>query len=114
MAILDESWIRRRVFELRVRLSVGPAELLTVFQNLNDEQLVQPFMEVKLWLGMEEKEPLPAALETLVTEYRTLRQSGGGVPPALGAPAADVVVPAPAVGTSRVGGGSAWGKKPRS
>merc|ERR1711994_1006846 len=66
-------WLRRRVFELRVMVSIGPSELLSVLQSLDDGQLVLPFTEVKLWLGLEEKEPLPPALEQLVTEYRAVR-----------------------------------------
>lgn len=63
-----DAWVRKRIFQLRVQIS--PELLLTVLENLSVGQLVEPFTEVKMWLGLDENEPLPAALEQLVKEYR--------------------------------------------
>lgn len=71
-----EDWIRRRVFQLRVPLQMGPLELLAVLQSVDDGQLVPPYSEAKMWLGYDEKESLPPALEQLVTEYCALRANG--------------------------------------
>eukprot|EP00933_Yihiella_yeosuensis_P043185 TRINITY_DN37924_c0_g1_i1.p1 TRINITY_DN37924_c0_g1~~TRINITY_DN37924_c0_g1_i1.p1 ORF type:complete len:550 (+),score=174.07 TRINITY_DN37924_c0_g1_i1:217-1866(+) len=67
-------WLRRRVFELRVSLAMGHTELLNVLQTLGDEQLEPPFEEAKLWLGLDETETMPPALEQLITEFREVRQ----------------------------------------
>jgi len=73
------AWLRKRIFQLRVTINIGPSELLSVLQSLDDEKLAPPFTEAKLWLGLEEREPLPAALEQLVTEYRAVRAGGAAV-----------------------------------
>lgn len=64
-------WLRRRIFQLRVH--IGHAELLEVLQALDDEKLQSPFDEVKLWLGMDEVESMPAALVQLITEFKDVR-----------------------------------------
>jgi len=66
-------WLRRRVFQLRVILPVGQAELLEVLQSLDDEKLQPPFEEAKLWLGLDESEIMPSALEQLLTDFRQVR-----------------------------------------
>jgi len=66
-------WLRRRVFQLRVSLPVGQAELLEVLQSLDDEKLQPPFEEAKLWLGLDESETMPSALEQLLTDFRHVR-----------------------------------------
>lgn len=91
-----EDWIRRRVFELRLSLGMSPDVLLATLQNLEDEQLQAPFTEVKLWLGLDEAEPLPAGLDQLVLEFRSAR--GGGVSSSS----------APPAGTSWGGSTSTW------
>jgi len=74
-----DAWLRKRLFQLRVTIALGPKELLSVLQKLDDEQLAPPFAEAKLWLGFDEQEPMPAALEQLMTEYRNVRSSGTAV-----------------------------------
>jgi len=74
-----DAWLRKRLFQLRVTIALGPKELLSVLQQLDDEQLAPPFVEAKLWLGFDEQEPMPAALEQLMTEYRALRSSGTNI-----------------------------------
>lgn len=64
-------WLRRRIYELRVH--IGYAELLEVLQALDDEKLQSPFDEVKLWIGMDEGESMPAALVQLITEFKDVR-----------------------------------------
>jgi len=79
-----ESWYRRRAFELRVGLEMGPGstdQVLEVLKNLQDEQLMPPFTEVKMWLGLDEQEPMPEKLQTLVTEFRNLRSGQEALPP---------------------------------
>merc|ERR1719188_1016512 len=49
-------------------------ELLGVLETLTDEQLAPPYGEAKMWLGLDEGEPLPEALERLVSEFLTRRQ----------------------------------------
>jgi hypothetical protein len=69
-------WLRRRVFELRVPLAdfgMGASDLLGVLQGLNDEQLVPPFSEVKMWLGLDDKQSLDPALAQLVLEFGQIR-----------------------------------------
>lgn len=68
-----KDWIRRRVFELRVQLSISPEQLLNIFQEMEDSQLQAPFTEVKLWLGLDETEPLPVGVDQLVVEFRAAR-----------------------------------------
>jgi len=74
-----DAWLRKRLFQLRVTIALGPKELLSVLQKLDDEQLAPPFAEAKLWLGFDDQEPMPAALEQLMTEYRAVRFSGTAV-----------------------------------
>mmetsp|Transcript_68646 Transcript_68646/g.128054 ORF Transcript_68646/g.128054 Transcript_68646/m.128054 type:complete len:388 (+) Transcript_68646:130-1293(+) len=78
-----ESWYRRRAFELRVGLEarVNSTEVLEVLKTLQDEQLSPPFTEVKMWLGLDEQEPMPEKLQTLVTEFRNLRTGQDVLPP---------------------------------
>eukprot|EP00931_Biecheleriopsis_adriatica_P053965 TRINITY_DN31714_c5_g1_i1.p1 TRINITY_DN31714_c5_g1~~TRINITY_DN31714_c5_g1_i1.p1 ORF type:complete len:545 (-),score=133.07 TRINITY_DN31714_c5_g1_i1:101-1735(-) len=66
-------WLRRRVFQLRVPLAMGHAELLEVLQSLDDEKLQPPFEEAKLWLGLDESEAMPPALAQLITDFRDVR-----------------------------------------
>lgn len=70
-----EAWCRRRFFELRVNLhiTIGASALLGVLQQMTDQQLRSPFEEVKMWVGLDENQPLPKEVETLVTEFRQLR-----------------------------------------
>ncbi|CAK0822814.1 unnamed protein product, partial [Prorocentrum cordatum] len=82
------AWFRRRVFELRVMVPMGPMELLGVLESLTDDQLAPPYAEAKMWLGLDESEPLPAALETLVAEF--LARRGEGSPTASAGAAAGV------------------------
>jgi len=49
-----------------------PGVLASVLSNLTAEQMVPPFTEVKLWLGLDETQGMSPALEQIVTEYRKL------------------------------------------
>mmetsp|Transcript_2395 Transcript_2395/g.4373 ORF Transcript_2395/g.4373 Transcript_2395/m.4373 type:complete len:523 (-) Transcript_2395:153-1721(-) len=66
-------WLRRQVFERRVSLPMGQAELLEVLQNLDDEKLQPPFEEAKLWLGFDESDSINPALERLLMDFRDVR-----------------------------------------
>lgn len=74
-----DAWFRRRVFELRVMVSMGTTDLLGVLEALTDEQLAPPYAEAKMWLGLDEGEPLPEALEGLVSEFLARRRELRGV-----------------------------------
>jgi len=79
MNVSPEQWIRRRVYELRV--PIKSADVLAVLQNLSDEQLTPPFAEVKLWLGLDEADPLPVGLDQLAREFCSVRAGGTAGPP---------------------------------
>merc|ERR1712083_337759 len=67
-------WVRKKAFQLRMT-TVQPDVLASTLENLDVEQLVDPFSELKMWLGLDEDEPLAPALQQLIKEYRAA--SGG-------------------------------------
>lgn len=70
-------WLRRRLFELRVRdVGMGASELLTILQSLSDEQFAPPFAEVKMWLGLDTEEELQPSLAQLLQEFVAIRVAG--------------------------------------
>mmetsp|Transcript_109480 Transcript_109480/g.244311 ORF Transcript_109480/g.244311 Transcript_109480/m.244311 type:complete len:516 (-) Transcript_109480:71-1618(-) len=67
-----EDWIRKRLYKVGAQVEATPGVLASVLSNLTAEQMVPPFTEVKLWLGLDETQGMSPALEQIVTEYRKL------------------------------------------
>lgn len=68
-----DDWFRRKIYDLRVNLSIGCSELLNVLQGLPDSELAPPFTKVKMWLGLEESEDISPPLARLIVDFAVVR-----------------------------------------